>query len=115
MFNLIPVVMLLLVQGVGGDGLSLRQQQALLDLAHRAHAVQGQVELEDALASEAGVTGADLAFWVQVFSSVGVVGPCPGPEAAPLAQAPVSVAAPNGRTCPGWSASVRPRDGPSAF
>ncbi len=113
MFNLIPVVMFLLMQGAGGDGLTVRQQQALLDLAHRAHAVQTQGELETVLAAQSGV---DLAFWIQVFSAVGVEGAAPSAptgedatESVPLTEndpGPLSV---------GWTASVRPRDGPSAI
>lgn len=113
MFNLIPVVMFLLLQGAGGDGLTVRQQQALLDLAHRAHAVQVQGELETVLAAQSGV---DLAFWIQVFSAVGVETPAAAMEAG--AQERASVDPPDvdaGPLSVGWTASVRPRDGPSAI
>ena len=57
MLNLIPVVMFLLMQGAGGDSLSLRQQQALLDLAHRATAARSHCEIESAL-TDRGLTKA---------------------------------------------------------
>jgi hypothetical protein len=109
MFNLIPVVMLLLMQGAGGGELSLRQQQALLDIATRAQAARSQGELESVLASEAGVEGAELAFWMQVFGSAGVQGPEPALE---LPEPAATVAAQPERPSDGFSDSSRPRDGP---
>ena len=110
MFNLIPVVMLLLMQGAGGGELSLRQQQALLDIATRAQAARSQGELESVLATEAGVEGVELAFWMQVFGSAGVQAPEPAlelPEPAAAAES-VRPEAPSD----GFSDSARPRDGP---
>ena len=115
MFNLIPVVMLLLMQGAGGTDLSVRQQQALLDLAHRACAVQTQGELETALASSAGVKGADLAFWLQVFTSFGDASRSQPQALRAVEKEPAIVPAGDpGPTGDGWSRCVRSRDGPAA-
>ena len=115
MFNLIPVVMLLLMQGAGGGELSLRQQQALLDIATRAQAARSQGGLESVLATEAGVDGDDLAFWMQVFGAVGVYDPAPALD-LPLpveraARAHADIVKPSD----GTSACARPRDGPVLF
>lgn len=112
MFNLIPVVMFLLMQGAGGDGLTLRQQQALLDLAHRATAARSHCEIESALADQAEVKGKTLAFWLQVFAPVEVSATeLPAEPSDPgIRPEPCS-----GHPCEGWSDSDRARDGPSSL
>jgi hypothetical protein len=112
MLNLIPVVMFLLMQGAGGDGLSLRQQQALLDLAHRASAARPNFEIESALTDQAEVEGKTLAFWLQIFAPVEThVQDLPAVEGEPgISPEPCS-----GHPCEGWSDSDRARDGPSAL
>jgi hypothetical protein len=112
MFNLIPVVMFLLMQGAGGDGLTLRQQQALLDLAHRATAACSHCEIESALTDQAEVEGKTLAFWLQVFAPVEThVQDQPAADGGP-AKRPEPC---SGHPCEDWSDSDRARDGPSAL
>jgi hypothetical protein len=97
MLNLIPVVVFLLMQGVGAEGLTPRQQQALLGLAHRSQAVQ---DLGDRSGS-----------WVQALGAAAAVQPRPAPLAG--AAGPVSC----DRATEGGPASdaARPRDGPVLF
>jgi hypothetical protein len=112
MLNLIPVVMFLLMQGAGGDSLSLRQQQALLDLAHRATAARSHCEIESALADEAKVEGSTLAFWLQVFAPVEVrAAEQPAEPTVPGIKPEPS----SGHPCEGWSDSDRARDGPASL
>jgi hypothetical protein len=115
MLNLIPVVMLLLMQGASGQDMSLRQHQALLDLAHRVCLAQNLGELETELAAQAGVGSADLAVWIQAFSHAATVQVSP---AAPDEPATERLARPRPEnetaTGPGWADCARPRDGPSA-
>lgn len=111
MLNLIPVVMFLLMQGAGGDSLSLRQQQALLDLAHRATAARSHCEIESALTEEAKVEGSTLAFWLQVFAPVEARIPEPAEHTEPGIRPEPS----SGHPCEGWSDSDRARDGPSSI
>jgi hypothetical protein len=109
MLNLIPVVMLLLMQG-GGQEMSLRQQQALLDLAQRVCTAQTLGELESDLANQGG---AKASVWIKAFTHA-VVPTETQTEATqekndcdwPSANDPRS-------TDPGWAESARQRDGPS--
>jgi hypothetical protein len=109
MLNLIPVVVFLLMQGVGGESLTLRQQQALLDLAQRTHSVQSQREIGEALA-QSGVQPSQLALLLQLFAEVG-----PAPALTPVNKAVQVPEAPSVRTSPGQGDAVRPRDGPVVF
>lgn len=109
MLNLIPVVVFLLMQGVGGESLSLRQQQALLDLAQRTHSVQSQREIGEALA-QSGVQPSQLALLLHLFTEVGTAPT--QPPAPPKAPVP---GPPPRQTDPGQSESAQPRDGPVAF
>ncbi|HXH59813.1 MAG TPA: hypothetical protein VNI20_00490 [Fimbriimonadaceae bacterium] len=110
MLNIIPVVMLLLMQGAGGSDLSLRQQQTLLDLVQRVQLAQDLRETGAVSAREAGVAGQSLAYWLQVI--------CATPSEAPLqGSALTATTAPMQR--PKHARSVadpkcaRPRDGPA--
>jgi hypothetical protein len=112
MLNLIPVVMFLLMQGAGGQEMSLRQQQALLDLAHRVCTAQSLGELESEIASKGK---ADLAVWIQAFSYAAPLASPAEPEALAIGEE-ASAALPKDDTAtdPGWSDCARSRDGPSA-
>lgn len=112
MLNLIPVVMFLLMQGAGGDSLSLRQQQALLDLAHRASAASSHREIESALTDQAKVEGQSLAFWLQVFAPVEVNATELPAEPSEPGTRPEPC---SGHPCEGWSDSDRARDGPASL
>lgn len=113
MLNLIPVVMFLLMQGAGGHDMSLRQQQALLDLAQRVQAARSIGGLETELQAQAGVDGQGLALWIQVFSAF--VGDRSEPQLEiELVEPYEAHSLVRSATEPGWSESSRPRDGPFA-
>ena len=115
MLNLIPVVMFLLMQGAGGQDVSLRQQQALLDLAHRVCQAQSMGELETELAAQAGVGSADFAVWIQAFSHSAVVEVARvEPDEPQTSEPPFPRPENETATDPGWADSARSRDGPSA-
>ena len=112
MLNLIPAIMLLLMQGAGDADFDLRHQQALLDLATKVCSAQSHRELETVLTDHAGVTQADLAFWMHVLNSVGAKSsePCehfsqPIEPFVPPAPSDTVPSAPS-------LSSVRTRDGP---
>ncbi len=113
MLNLIPVVMFLLMQGAGGQEMSLRQQQALLDLAQRVQAARAIGDLETELHAQAGVGAKDLAFWIQLFGAAQSQPTQPEPPVVQTAE-PVVLSASSMKARPGWSESVHPRDGPFA-
>lgn len=113
MLNLIPVVMFLLMQGAGGQEMSLRQQQALLDLAQRVQAARAIGELETELHAQAGVGAKDLAFWIQLFGAAQSQVTQTEPPILRTSE-PLRQPKPGEKAQPGWSESVHPRDGPSA-
>lgn len=67
MFNLLPVVMLLLMQGIGDVNPTFRHQQAMLDLAQRVGAVQNIEDLEDLLSDSPGLDSHQIASWIDAF------------------------------------------------
>ena len=114
MLNLIPVVMFLLMQGAGGTEVSLRQQQALLDLASRVHTAQSQGDLQTELGAQAGVDAAGLAYWIQVFSSVATLTQPAAIQSTVEGKADFTLQEERSKTELGWNKSDRTRDGPSA-
>ena len=71
MLNLLPVIMLLLVQGFGDVDSTSRHQQALLDLAQKVGAVQTIEELEDLLSEAPGLDAHQIASWLGAFYALG--------------------------------------------
>ena len=71
MLNLLPAIMLLLVQGFGDVDTSSRHQQALLDLAQRVGAVQTIEELESLLNDSPGLDAHQIASWLGAFYALG--------------------------------------------
>ena len=114
MLNLLPVIMLLLVQGFGDVDSTSRHQQALLDLAQKVGAVQTIEELEDLLSEAPGLDAHQIASWLGAFYALGAetdsipelpqedaTGHCPAHASdEPLAE-------------DGFLSSGRTRDGPS--
>ena len=67
MLNLLPAIMLLLVQGFGDVDTTSRHQRALLDLAQKVGAVQTIEELEDLLSEAPGLDAHQIASWLGAF------------------------------------------------
>ena len=67
MLNILPAIMLLLVQGMGDVDTTFRGHQALLDLAQRVSGAQSRAELEDLLGETPGFDAHQLASWIDVF------------------------------------------------
>ena len=113
MLNILPAIMLLLVQGMGDADPAFRCQHALLDLAQRVGAAQSKAELEDLLSDAPGFDADQIASWIDVFLALKAEAqPAPEPqeaagrESTPL---PADDPLPDGRPL----SSDRTRDGPS--
>lgn len=64
MLNLLPAIMLLLVQGMGDVEPTFRHQQALLDLAQRVGAVHNIEDLENLLSEAPGLDPQQIVSWL---------------------------------------------------
>lgn len=112
MLNILPAIMLLLVQGMGDVDPAFRGHQALLDLAQRVGAAQSKAELEDLLGETPGLDAHQIASWVDVFFALKAeAGPASELDVAVAGSAPLSTddPLPEGRN----QSSDRTRDGPS--
>ena len=67
MLNILPAIMLLLVQGMGDVDSTFRGHQALLDLAQRVSGAQSRADLEDLLGEAPGLDAHQIASWIDVF------------------------------------------------
>ncbi|MCH8979402.1 MAG: hypothetical protein IH945_09215 [Armatimonadetes bacterium] len=113
MLNILPAIMLLLVQGMGDADPAFRCQHALLDLAQRVGAAQSKAELQDLLSDAPGLDAHQIASWIDVFLALKAeVQPATEPPEAAGREPtppPANEPLPAGRS----QSSDRTRDGPS--
>ena len=114
MWNLLPAIMLLLVQGMGDVEPTFRHQQALLDLAQRVGAVQNIEDLEDLLNDTPGLDPQQIVSWLGAFYALHPLGrssPDQYESETTDRRIPPASSEPLPEDC--FLSSARTRDGPS--
>ncbi|MCH7905710.1 MAG: hypothetical protein IH944_14235 [Armatimonadetes bacterium] len=114
MLNILPVIMLLLVQGFGDVDSTSRHQQALLDLAQKVGAVQTIEELEDLLSEAPGLDAHQIASWLGAFYALSAeTNSTPELPEEEVAGCRIAAASDEPLLEYGFLSSARTRDGPS--